>query len=112
MRIFIIYMPLIYKELKNEIYHVIEDLKGDESWRLFRILAEFTKGIDALSDLGFAISIFGSARIKQDNPFYIKTIDLANKLSKKAFPSLPVGVQALWKRVTKGQMINKENQWV
>ena len=44
MRIFIIYIPLIYEKLKNEVYHMIEDLKGDESWRLFRILAEFTKG--------------------------------------------------------------------
>lgn len=81
---------------------MIEDFKGDESWRLFRILAEFTEGIDALSDLGFAISIFGSARIEPDNIFYKQTTELANKLAKEGFSIITGGGPGIMEAGNKG----------
>jgi uncharacterized protein (TIGR00730 family) len=81
---------------------MIEDFKGDESWRLFRILAEFTEGIDSLSDLGFAISIFGSARIKPDSPYYQQTVELANKLSKENFSIITGGGPGIMEAGNKG----------
>jgi uncharacterized protein (TIGR00730 family) len=81
---------------------MIEDFKGDESWRLFRILAEFTEGIDSLSQLGFAISIFGSARIKPDNPYYKQTVELANKLSKENFSIITGGGPGIMEAGNKG----------
>lgn len=41
-----------------------------ETWRVFRIMAEFVEGFDELSQLGPAVSIFGSARTPPDNPYY------------------------------------------
>jgi len=41
-----------------------------DPWRALRILSEFVEGFDALSQLGPAISIFGSARTPRDDPFY------------------------------------------
>ena len=81
---------------------MIEDFKGDESWRLFRILAEFTEGIDSLSGLGFAISIFGSARIKPDSPYYQQTVELANKLSKENFSIITGGGPGIMEAGNKG----------
>jgi uncharacterized protein (TIGR00730 family) len=81
---------------------MIEDLKGDESWRLFRILSEFTEGIDALSDLGFAISIFGSARTKPDNPSYIQAVELGNKLAKENFSIITGGGPGIMEAGNKG----------
>lgn len=81
---------------------MIEDFKGDESWRLFRILAEFTEGIDALSDLGFAISIFGSARTEPDNIFYKQTTELANKLAKEGFSIITGGGPGIMEAGNKG----------
>jgi uncharacterized protein (TIGR00730 family) len=49
---------------------LIDDLKLGESWRLFRILGEFVEGVEALHDLGPAVSIFGSARVKPNHPSY------------------------------------------
>ena len=43
--------------------------KEKDTWRLFRILAEFTEVFDHLSTLPPAVSIFGSARTKQDDKF-------------------------------------------
>lgn len=81
---------------------MIEDFKGDESWRLFRILAEFTEGIDALSGLGFAVSIFGSARIKPDNPLYKQTIELSEKLSNEGFAVITGGGPGIMEAGNKG----------
>ena len=58
----------------------IDDLNGDESWRMFRIISEFTEGFDKLTDIGFAISIFGSARLKPDNIYYRHAYDLSHQL--------------------------------
>lgn len=41
-----------------------------DPWRVMRIQAEFVEGFGTLSDLGPAISVFGSARMKPDSQFY------------------------------------------
>ncbi|MCF7957733.1 MAG: TIGR00730 family Rossman fold protein [Phycisphaerae bacterium] len=43
---------------------------NQETWRVFRIMAEFVEGFDELSRLGPAVTIFGSARTLPDNPYY------------------------------------------
>lgn len=47
---------------------VIDDFRLGESWRLFKIMGEFVDGVEALHDLGPAVSIFGSARLPPDDP--------------------------------------------
>lgn len=42
----------------------VEDLKNEDPWRVFRIMAEFVDGFHELSEIGPAVSIFGSARTK------------------------------------------------
>lgn len=44
------------------------DWKVRDSWRTLRILSEFVEGFDTLSDLPPAVSVFGSARIKNGSP--------------------------------------------
>ena len=81
---------------------MIDDLKGDESWRMFRILSEFTEGFDKLSNLGFAISIFGSARITPDNYYYLQTVDLAKKLGDEGFSIITGGGPGIMEAANKG----------
>ncbi len=70
---------------------MIDDLKGDESWRIFRIISEFTEGFDRLRDLGFTIAIFGSARLKEDNPYYQQAMIIAEKLADEGFSIITGG---------------------
>ncbi|WP_207061268.1 TIGR00730 family Rossman fold protein [Motiliproteus sp. SC1-56] len=70
---------------------MIQDVKGEETWRLFRILAEFTEGFDRLSDLGFAISIFGSARLLPDSTYYNQAHTLARRLGEEGFAIITGG---------------------
>lgn len=60
---------------------MIEDLRGAESWRLFRIISEFTEGFDKLAELGWAVSIFGSARLGPHEEYYRVTEELATALA-------------------------------
>ncbi len=81
---------------------MIDDLKGDESWRMFRIISEFTEGFDRLSNLDCGISIFGSARLPPENPYCQKTVELAQALAKEGFTIITGGGPGIMEAANKG----------
>ena len=83
---------------------MIDDLKGDESWRMFRIISEFTEGFDKLADIGFAISIFGSARLKPDNTYYRHTQDIAHRLVTEGYAIITGGGGGIMEAANSGAM--------
>ena len=62
-----------------------------DAWRALRIMGEFIEGFDALARLGPAVSIFGSARTKPDDPMYECARDLAARLSDRGFTIITGG---------------------
>ena len=56
-----------------------------QSWRVFRIMAEFVQGFELLRDTGLAATFWGSARLRPDDRYYKAAEDLASKLAKKGF---------------------------
>ncbi|MDD1621761.1 MAG: TIGR00730 family Rossman fold protein [Methylococcaceae bacterium] len=81
---------------------IIDDLKGDQSWRIFRIISEFTEGFDELSELSDAISIFGSARLNTEHPYYQKTVELAELLSQNDFAIISGGGPGVMEAANRG----------
>ena len=81
---------------------MIDDLKGDEAWRMFRIISEFTEGFDKLADIGFAISIFGSARLKPDNPYYRHAQNIAQRLVEEGYAIITGGGGGIMEAANKG----------
>lgn len=81
---------------------LIDDLKLGESWRLFKIMGEFVDGVEALHDLGPAVSIFGTARIKPDDPVYHKTEILASLFAKNNFAVITGGGGGVMEAANKG----------
>ncbi|NNE63482.1 MAG: TIGR00730 family Rossman fold protein [Gammaproteobacteria bacterium] len=69
---------------------------------MFRIMSEFTEGFDKLTELGFAVSIFGSARTKPDDPYYIQTVDIASRLAKEGFSIISGGGPGIMGAANKG----------
>ena len=65
--------------------YVIDDFKLEESWRLFKIMGEFVNGVEALHHIGPAVTIFGSARVKPEDPVYKKASDIAALFVKEKF---------------------------
>lgn len=62
-----------------------------DPWRVMRIMAEFVEGFDALSDLGPAVTLFGSARTKPGQPQYTAAVEVARLLGKAGFAIITGG---------------------
>ena len=81
---------------------LIDDLKLGESWRLFKIMGEFVDGVEALHDLGPAVSIFGSARIKTDDPIYQKAEKIAYLFAQNKYAVITGGGGGVMEAANKG----------
>lgn len=46
------------------------EIKTNDSWAIFKIMAEFVEGYDKLAKIGPCVSVFGSARTPEDNKYY------------------------------------------
>jgi uncharacterized protein (TIGR00730 family) len=86
----------------EEKQYVVDALSINESWRVFRIMAEFVEGIETLSQVENAVTIFGSARIKPDNIYYQKTENLAGLLVKNGFNVITGGGPGVMEAANKG----------
>lgn len=61
------------------------------NWRIFRIMAEFIEGFEFLSKLKKEVTIFGSARITDDHPYYRLARELAFRLGEKGYTIITGG---------------------
>ena len=81
---------------------LIDDFKIGESWRLFKIMGEFVDGVDNLHDIGPAVTIFGSARTKSDDPVYKKAQKIAALFAKNNFAVITGGGGGVMEAANKG----------
>jgi uncharacterized protein (TIGR00730 family) len=86
---------------------MIDDLKGDEAWRMFRIISEFTEGFDKLADIGFAVSLFGSAQFNHGHPYYELANIIARRLSEEGFSVITGGGPGIMEAANKGAQQGK-----
>lgn len=73
-----------------------------ETWRLFRIMSEFVDGIETMSALGKAVTVFGSARTHADNPYYKQAVDCGRMLSERGFTVITGGGPGIMEAANKG----------
>lgn len=72
------------------------------SWQIFKIMAEFVEGFEALSKIGPCISIFGSARTKPGTMYYELSIEIARRLSEEGFGVITGGGPGIMEAANKG----------
>ncbi len=75
---------------------------GEETWRIFRIMAEFVEGVDDLSGIGPAVSVFGSARTAPDRPYYPQAVQLGRMLVENGYSVITGGGPGIMEAANKG----------
>ena len=75
---------------------------ADDTWRMFRILAEFVEGFETLKGVGPAVSIFGSARTKPDHPDYALARTIARKCVEQGFAVITGGGPGIMEAANRG----------
>lgn len=87
--------------MKGEQY-IIDQINPQESWRIFRIMAEFVDGIETLSSLEPAVTIFGSARSKPGDKYYTMAEELGGMLAKEGLAVITGGGPGIMEAANKG----------
>lgn len=78
------------------------DWAQTDPWRVLRIQAEFVEGFGTLADLGPAVSVFGSARIRNDHPLYASAEALGRRLAEARFAVITGGGPGVMEAANKG----------
>ena len=73
-----------------------------DPWRVMRIQSEFVEGFGGLAELGPAVSVFGSARTKKDDPMYGKGVELGIALVKAGYAVITGGGPGVMEAANKG----------
>ena len=81
--------------------------KARASWQMFTIMAEFIEATEYLSEIRPAISIYGSARLKPESPYYQLTIEIAQKFSDAGFAVISGGGPGIMEAANKGAHAGK-----
>jgi uncharacterized protein (TIGR00730 family) len=77
-------------------------IPDENPWRVFRIMSEFVEGFDELSQIGPAVSIFGSARIPAEHKYYKAAVETARLLVKDGYAVITGGGPSIMEAGNKG----------
>jgi uncharacterized protein (TIGR00730 family) len=78
------------------------ETRAHSSWQIFKIMAEFVQGFEALAKVGPCISIFGSARTQPGNKYYELASEIARKLAEQGFGIITGGGPGIMEAANKG----------
>jgi uncharacterized protein (TIGR00730 family) len=79
-----------------------EDFTHEETWRIFRIVSEFVEGFEVLSEVGKAVSIFGSSRSKSNTQYYKLAEEIAYLLAREGYAIITGSGPGLMEAANKG----------
>ncbi len=75
---------------------------GGETWRVFRIMAEFIEGIEVLSQIGDAVAVFGSARAKRNSVYYKLAEEVGRLFAERGYAVITGGGPGIMEAANKG----------
>lgn len=86
-----------------------DEFPTTDAWRVFRFISEFVEGFETLARLGPSVSIFGSARLPPEDPYYHMAIDVAKHITKRGFSIITGGGPGIMEAANKGAQEAKGN---
>lgn len=79
-----------------------QEVKADNTWQIFKIMAEFVEGFEKMSKIGPCVSIFGSARTKVDSQYYKLAEEIAFRLTTEGYGVITGGGPGIMEAANKG----------
>ncbi len=78
------------------------EIRSNDSWGIFKIMSEFVNGYESMSRIGPCVSIFGSARTKPEDKYYLLAEKIAYKISKAGYGVITGGGPGIMEAGNKG----------
>lgn len=78
------------------------EVKSNDSWALFKIMAEFVHGYETMARIGPCVSVFGSARTQPGNPYYEMAEEIGYLLTQVGFGVITGGGPGIMEAANKG----------
>jgi uncharacterized protein (TIGR00730 family) len=93
---------IIQDKLKRKTWN---EIRTNDSWAIFKIMSEFVNGYETMSRIGPCVTIFGSARLKADSPYYVLAEKIAYKISKAGYGVITGGGPGIMEAGNKGAQL-------
>ncbi|MGP1562105.1 MAG: TIGR00730 family Rossman fold protein [Helicobacteraceae bacterium] len=88
--------------------HKRKELDFSEPWSIFKVIGDFVKGYEQLKDVGPCVTIFGSARFKEDNPYYKMAVELGKKMADEGLNVVTGGSNGIMEAANRGAFGNEK----
>lgn len=88
--------------LQNNHVHSEFQPKASDAWMVFKMLGEFVDGFETLRNVGPAVSVFGSARVKRGDPAYQLGVRVGELLGKAGFAVITGGGGGVMEAANRG----------
>lgn len=79
-----------------------QEIKAQDTWQIFKIMAEFVEGFEKMGRIGPCVSIFGSARTPVDSKYYLLAESIAHKLTLEGYGIITGGGPGIMEAANKG----------
>ena len=80
-------------------------VKANDSWAIFKIMGEFVNGFEIMSNAGPCVSIFGSARTQESDPYYKMATTIAKRIVESGFGVITGGGPGIMEAANKGAQL-------
>jgi uncharacterized protein (TIGR00730 family) len=81
---------------------IVDQDHQTDSWRVLRFTAEFVEGFDALADIGIAVTCFGSARTRPNQPMYGLGMQVGAALARRGVAVITGGGPGMMEAINRG----------
>ena len=81
---------------------IVGQAMDGETWRVFRIMAEFVEGFEMMSQIGRAVTVFGSARTTEDMKPYQQAVAFGKRMAEENYAMITGGGPGIMEAANRG----------
>jgi len=82
-----------------------DNIYKSDVWRIFRIMSEFVEGFETLEKTKNAVTVWGSARVKEDDEWYIKAVETGKLLAENGYSVITGGGPGIMEAANRGALM-------